>query len=251
MSASAIAAKLDMSGRRVLITGAAGGLGTAFAHTFRGAGATLLLADKDQAGLDRLAGALGGGADTLVYDQADLASLERLARDAGPVDILINNAGLLLVKPIGETRPEEIRELVLVDLVGPMVLTRLIGPAMAARGSGVIINISSQLAFCGAEGRSVYAAAKAGLAQFTRSAAVELGRQGVRVVAVAPGRLLTPMTTYLQGDEEAYKAGIVRVPVGRYGTPEEIAELVLFLASPAAGYIVGETVIADGGYVLG
>jgi NAD(P)-dependent dehydrogenase (short-subunit alcohol dehydrogenase family) len=241
MSASAIAAKLDMSGRRVLITGAAGGLGTAFAHTFRGAGATLLLADKDQAGLDRLAGALGEGADTLVYDQADLASLERLAHDAGPVDILINNAGLLLVKPIAETRPEEIRELVLVDLVGPM----------AARGSGVIINISSQLAFCGAEGRSVYAAAKAGLAQFTRSAAVELGRQGVRVLAVAPGRLLTPMTTYLQGDEEAYKAGIARVPVGRYGTPEEIAELVLFLASPAAGYIVGETVIADGGYVLG
>jgi NAD(P)-dependent dehydrogenase (short-subunit alcohol dehydrogenase family) len=251
MSASAIAAKLDMSGRRVLITGAAGGLGTAFAHAFRGAGATLLLADKDQAGLDRLAGALDGGADTLVYDQADLASLERLARDAGPVDILINNAGLLLVKPIAETRPEEIRELVLVDLVGPMVLTRLIGPAMAARGSGVIINISSQLAFCGAEGRSVYAAAKAGLAQFTRSAAVELGRQGVRVLAVAPGRLLTAMTTYLQGDEEAYKAGIARVPVGRYGTPEEIAELVLFLASPAAGYIVGETVIADGGYVLG
>ena len=210
-----------------------------------------MLADKDRTGLDLLADALGAGADTLVYDQADLASLERLARDAGPVDILINNAGLLLVKPIAETSPGEMRELVLVDLVGPMVLTRLIGPAMAARGSGVIVNISSQLAFCGAEGRSVYAAAKAGLAQFTRSAAVEFGRQGVRVLAVAPGRLLTSMTTYLQGDEETYKAGIARVPVGRYGTPEEIAELVLFLASPAAGYIVGETIIADGGYVLG
>jgi len=251
MSASAIAAKLDMTGRRVLVTGAAGGVGTAFARTFRDAGATLVLADKDRTGLDRLADALGAGADTLVYDQADLASLERLARDASPVDILINNAGLLLVKPIAETDPEEMRELVLVDLVGPMVLTRLIGPAMAARGSGVIINISSQLAFCGAEGRSVYAAAKAGLAQFTRSAAVEFGRQGVRVLAVAPGRLLTSMTTYLQGDEETYKAGIARVPVGRYGTPEEIAELVLFLASPAAAYVVGETIIADGGYVLG
>src|SRR5260370_12570598 len=177
MSASAIATKLDMSGRRVLITGAAGGLGTAFAHTFRGAGATLLHADKAQAGLDRLAGPLGGGADTVVYDQADLASLERLARDAGPVDILINNSGLLLVKPIAETRPEEIRELVLVDLVGPMVLTRLIGPAMAARGSGVIINISPPLAFCRAQGPSVYAAATATPAPFTRSAAGELGRQ--------------------------------------------------------------------------
>src|SRR4051794_24691645 len=127
MSASAIAAKLGMTGRRVLITGAAGGLGTAFAHTFRDAGASLLLADKDAAGLGRLADALAAGAEKLIYDQADLASLERLARDAGHVDILINNAGLLLVKPIAETDIEEMRELMLVDLVGPMVLTRLIG----------------------------------------------------------------------------------------------------------------------------
>lgn len=251
MSTQAIAAKLDMSGRRVLITGAAGGLGTAFARTFRDAGAKLLLADKDRTGLDRLRAALGGDAMALVYDQADLASLDGLARAAGPVDILINNAGLLLVKPIAETKPEEMRDLILVDLVGPMVLIGLIGPAMAARGGGVVVNISSQLAFCGAEGRSVYAAAKAGLAQFTRSAAMEFGRQGVRVLAVAPGRLLTPMTTYLHSDEAAYQDGIARVPVGRYGTPEEIAELVLFLASPAASYVVGETVIADGGYVLG
>ncbi len=251
MSASAIAAKLDMTGRRVLITGAAGGLGTAFAHAFQDAGALVLLADKDHGGLARLKAKLGEKAEAFVFDQADPASLDGLVRAAGRVDILINNAGLLLVKPIAETTPAEIRDLITVDLIGPMVLTGLIGPAMAARGDGVIINISSQLAFCGAEGRSVYAAAKAGLAQFTRSAAVEFGRQGVRVLAVAPGRLLTSMTTYLHGDEAAYKAGIARVPVGRYGTPEEIADLVLFLASPAAGYIVGETVIADGGYVLG
>ncbi len=251
MPASTIAAKLDMTGRRVLITGAAGGLGTAFARTFADAGATLVLADKNAAGLNQLQATLNGMATTHVYDQADLASLDGLVRAVGRVDILINNAGMLLVKPISETTPEEMRDLMMVDLVGPMILTRLIGPAMASRGDGVIINVSSQLAFCGAEGRSVYAAAKAGLAQFTRSAAVEFGRQGVRVLAVAPGRLVTTMSTFLGKDDAAYKAGIARVPVGRYGTAEEIAGLVLFLASPAASYIVGETVIADGGYVLG
>ena len=251
MPVSALAAKLDMTGRRVLITGAAGGLGTAFARTFIDAGATLLLADKNQTGLDHLRATLGGATTTYVFDQSDVASINHLVRAAGRIDILINNAGMLLVKPIAETTPEEMRDLIMVDLVGPMVLTRLIGPAMVSEGGGVIINVSSQLAFCGAEGRSVYAAAKAGLAQFTRSSAVEFGRQGVRILAVAPGRLLTSMSTFLGKDEAAYKAGIARVPVGRYGTPEEIADLVLFLASPNASYIVGETVIADGGYVLG
>jgi NAD(P)-dependent dehydrogenase (short-subunit alcohol dehydrogenase family) len=115
----------------------------------------------------------------------------------------------------------------------------------------VIVNISSQLAFCGAEGRAAYATAKAGLAQFTKSASVEWAPQGVRVIGIAPGRLLTNMSTFLGRDEAAYKAGIARVPAGRYGTPEEIARLVVLLASPAADYMVGETVIVDGGYVLG
>ena len=251
MRVSAIAAQLDMTGRRVLITGAAGGIGTAFARTFIDAGATLLLADKNETGLDDLRATLGGDTTTYVFDQSDIASMDRLVQAAGRVDILINNAGMLLVKPITDSTPEEMRDLVMVDLVGPMVLTRLIGPAMVAQGGGVIINVSSQLAFCGAEGRSVYAAAKAGLTQFTRSSAVEFGRQGVRILAVAPGRLLTSMSTFLGKDEAAYNAGIARVPVGRYGTPDEIADLVLFLASPNASYIVGETVVADGGYVLG
>ena len=160
MPASRIAANLDMTGRRVLITGAAGGLGTAFAEVFQGAGAFLLLADKDQDGLERLRSSLSKPAEIFVFDQADPDSLDDLARAAGRTDILINNAGRLLVKPIAETTPAEIRDLITVDLIGPMILTGLIGSTMAARGQGVIINIASQLAFCGAEGRSVYAAAK-------------------------------------------------------------------------------------------
>jgi len=238
-------------GQRVLVTGAAGGLGGAIARAFHDAGAKLALADRNAEALARVAGTLGAGIECHLYDQGELASLAALAEAAGDIDVLINNAGILHVEKLLEVTPEMIDRVVRVNLIGPMVLARHIGAGMAARGRGVIVNTASQLAFCGAEERAAYASAKAGLVQFTRTAAVELGRRGVRVVAVAPGRLLTPMTSYLTGDPERYQAGIARVPVGRYGTPEEIAKLVLFLASDDAGYIVGETVIADGGYVLG
>jgi NAD(P)-dependent dehydrogenase (short-subunit alcohol dehydrogenase family) len=238
-------------GQRVLVTGAAGGLGSAIARAFHDVGAKLVLADRDAEALARVASALGAGIECHLYDQGELSSLAELAAAAGDIDVLINNAGILHVEPLLEVTPEMIDRVIRVNLIGPMVLARHIGAGMAARGCGVILNTASQLAFCGAEERAAYASAKAGLVQFTRTAAVELGRRGVRVVAIAPGRLLTPMTSYLTGDPERYQAGIARVPVGRYGTPEEIAKLVLFLASEDAGYIVGETVIADGGYVLG
>jgi NAD(P)-dependent dehydrogenase (short-subunit alcohol dehydrogenase family) len=238
-------------GQRVLVTGAAGGLGGALARAFHTAGATMMLADREGEALTRFATGLGAGIACHRYDQADLGSLAALAEAAGAIDILVNNAGILHVEKLLDVEPEMIDRVIRTNLTGPMVLTRLVGKGMVARGRGVVINIASQLAFCGAEERAAYASAKAGLVQFTRTAGVELGRSGVRVVAIAPGRLLTPMTTYLTSDPERYQAGIARVPVGRYGTPEEIAKLALFLASPDADYIVGQTVIADGGYVLG
>jgi NAD(P)-dependent dehydrogenase (short-subunit alcohol dehydrogenase family) len=241
----------DFTGQRVLVTGAAGGLGQAVVRAFAAAGARLVLADLALDGIEALARELPGGAECHRYDQAELDSIAALAERVGAVDVLCNNAGALLVKPLLDSTAEEIARVIAVDLLGPMALARAIAPAMAKQGSGVIVNTASQLAFCGAEGRAAYATAKAGLVQFTRSAAVEWMKLGIRVVAVAPGRLLTPMTTFLRGDAASLAEGIARVPAARYGTPEEIAALVLFLASPAAGYIVGETIIADGGYVLG
>jgi NAD(P)-dependent dehydrogenase (short-subunit alcohol dehydrogenase family) len=248
---STLAHDLDFTGRRVLITGAAGGLGQSLASAFAQSGADLVLADIDEPGLAQVATSLGGGATTHRYDQSDLASIAALAAAVGRVDVLVNNAAVLLVEPLLETDPAAIRRVIDVNLVGPMVLARQIVPAMIAGGGGVIVNISSQLGFCGAAGRGVYATAKAGLAQFTKTAAVEWAPQGVRVLAIAPGRLLTTMSTFLGRDEAAYEAGIARVAANRYGTPEEIAKLVLVLASPLASYVVGDTLIADGGYVLG
>ena len=246
-----MAESLDFTGQRVLITGAAGGLGHSLAQAFARAGADLILADIDGAGLARVAATFAGPVATHVYDQADLGSIAGLAGAVGPVDVLVNNAAVLLVAPLLDSDPADISRVINTNLVGPMVLARHVAEPMVARGHGVIVNISSQLGFCGAAGRGAYATAKAGLAQFTKTASVEWAPYGVRVLAIAPGRLLTTMSTFLGRDEAAYKAGIARVPAGRYGNPEEIARLVVVLASPLAAYVVGDTLIADGGYVLG
>lgn len=243
--------ELDFADKRVMITGAAGGLGKNLTQAFDLAGADLVLADIDAAALDAVAKSVKGAACTHLYDQGDLASIAGLAAAVGHIDVLINNAAVLLVSPLLDTDPEAIRRVIDVNLVGPMVLARHLATQMVGRGHGVIINISSQLGFCGANGRGVYATAKAGLAQFTKTASVEWAPHGVRVLAIAPGRLLTTMSTFLGKDEAAYKAGIARVASGRYGTPEEIAKLVVVLASPLSDYVVGQTLIADGGYVLG
>jgi NAD(P)-dependent dehydrogenase (short-subunit alcohol dehydrogenase family) len=128
---------------------------------------------------------------------------------------------------------------------------QLVGRGMVERRRGVIVSIGSQTAFTGGENRAVYAAAKAAVSQLTRSAAVEWGPYGVRVVCLAPGRSLTRMTQETARPGYTGDRGLARVPLGRWGTPEEIAKLVVFLASDTAAYVTGETLVADGGYVIG
>ena len=244
-----LARDLDFTGRRVLVTGAANGFGAAMADAFHAAGAALVLADVEAGPLAELAGRLG--AEHHVYDQADPAAIDRLADAAGPVDTLVANAGILVAKPLLETSLEEIRRIVDIDLVGTIRLVQQVGRGMVGRGQGVILSIGSQTAFTGGENRAVYAAAKAAVSQLTRGAAVEWGPHGVRVLCLAPGRSLTRMARETVQAGKSGDRGLARVPLGRWGTPEEIAKLALFLCSDAAAYITGETVIADGGFVLG
>jgi NAD(P)-dependent dehydrogenase (short-subunit alcohol dehydrogenase family) len=233
---------LDFTGQRVLI--AANGFGAAMAAEFAAAGATLVLADIEPI-------ADPPGAATHRFDQADAASIAALAAAAGPIDVLVNNAGMLVAKPLLDTAPAELRHLIDVDFVGVALMMQAFGAGMVARGRGVILNISSQTAFCGGEGRAIYAAAKAAVSQLTRGAAVEWGPAGVRVLALAPGRSITRMTTLTTQPAHGGDRGLARVPLGRWGTAEEIAKLAVMLCSPAAGYVTGETLIADGGFVLG
>lgn len=249
MIAKALDRDLDFAGKRVLITGAAGGLGQAMAHAFASHAATVVLADIDGPGLRAVAGRVGPLAEAHEYDQADACSVERLAEAAHPVDVLVNNAGILLFKPLLESSAAEVRRVFDVDVVGVMVLARAVARRMIERGGGVIVNVGSQLAFTGGELRGAYAAAKAAVSQFTRAAAVEWGPMGVRVVCMAPGRTITPLNEAVRNSDG--DRGLARIPLGRYGEPEEAAKLALFLASPAASYITGETVVADGGFVVG
>jgi len=244
-----LAQDFDFTGRRILLTGAANGFGAAMAALFHAAGARLVLADIEEQALASVASRYG--AEAHVFDQAEPMSVERLAKAVGSVDILINNAGVLVAKPLLETSLEEVRRTIDVDFVGALRLIQLVGHGMVERRRGVILSIGSQTAFSGGENRAVYAAAKAAISQLTKSAAVEWGPHGVRVVCLAPGRSLTRMSRQTVKEGQSGDRGLARVPLGRWGTTEEIAKMAMFLVSDAAAYVTGETVIADGGYVHG
>ena len=243
------ASDLDFTGKRVLVTGAASGIGAAMARTFHAHGALVVLADRDADGLSRVAAELTGS-ESVVFHQAELASIEALAEAAGAVDVLLNNAGVLWSGPFAEMPMAELDRVVTINMLGPMRVAHAIGTAMLARGTGVIVNTASQLAFHGSAERAVYASTKAGIAQFTKSIAAEWAPRGVRVVAIAPGRTLTNINSYLLDDPEKRAAAVEGIPAGRLAEASEMARLALLLASDVLSYVVGETVISDGGYVL-
>jgi NAD(P)-dependent dehydrogenase (short-subunit alcohol dehydrogenase family) len=239
----------DMTDRRVLITGAASGIGSAMARSFSAHGATLVLADRNQTGLDELATSVGGNPPCLVYDQSIPEEVEKLAAAAGPIDILLNNAGILAMSPLQEQSTEDITQLIAINLTGPILLANALAKGMIARGRGVIVNTASQLAFTGAMDRSVYSTTKAGLVQFTRTAAAEWARYGVRVVALAPGPTETPMIKEIIDTLEGRAQRLDKIPMQRFGTAEEMARLALVLASNLSDNVTGHTLVADGGYV--
>lgn len=240
----------DFTGRRALVTGAANGIGEAIARELAHRGAFIIAADRDEAGLQKLALDLGKSGEVHVYDQGDLVSIESLSAKAGDVDILVNNAGVVIREPILDLDWMDLRRVVDINLIGPIAITRLVGEKMVRLGRGSIVNIGSQMAFTGARDRSVYAATKAAISQFTKTTALEWAASGVRANCVAPGRTVTALNRDVLEDPREYEAGLRRIPMGRYGIPNDIAWAVLFLASEAAGYVTGHTIVVDGGWIL-
>lgn len=240
---------LSFEGLTACVTGAASGIGYATAVRLAQQGARVHAADKDSAGLDRLCAAVSGMVPH-VYDQADLASVKSLAAALGSIDILVANAGILVYRPILETEITDVARIVDVNLTGTIVLVQEVGRGMVARGRGSVVLTSSQLAFNGSEFRGAYAATKAGITQFTKTAALEWGRHGVRVNAVAPGRTLTAINRHLLTEPQQRDEALKRIPLGRFGEPEDIARAIAFLASDAASYVTGHTLVVDGGWIL-
>ena len=247
----------DLSGRNALVTGGSKGLGLAMARALARAGASVVIAarhaDELEAALPTILEGTEARGAWLVADLAHRDQVEGLARRAtdaiGPIDILVNNAGLNRVAPIDEVEDADWDEVLAVNLTAPMVLSRALAGPMKQRRWGRIIQISSVFGEVSRAGRNAYSASKAGLIGMTRSMALELAPHGVTVNAILPGPFETPLTAAMHPDPAARRWFTDRVPMGRWGRPEELIGPLLLLASEAGGYITGTTLIVDGGWM--
>lgn len=245
---------IPLSGHHAIVTGAASGIGRAIATHLARAGARVVVADLDGARGVGVAAALrnaGGHAAAVATDVADAASVEALfaaAEAAGPVTLLVNNAGHVHQSAFETLEVAEFDRMIAVHLRGTFLCCRRAVPPMLAAGQGVIVNIASQLGQLGGIELAHYAAAKAGIIGLTKSMARELSGRGVRVNAVAPGPIDTELVQRLS---PAWReAKLAELPLRRFGTPEDVAETVAFLASPAAAIYVGQTLGPNSGDVM-
>lgn len=252
---------LDLSGRRALVTGAGQGVGRGIALTLGRAGAEVVVNDVVAERADAVAAeiaAAGGAAHGSAFDVTDHTAVRDAVGAVGGVDILVNNAGnaggagMVALAPFVDTQPADWAPYLAVNLHGVLHCAHAALPAMIERGWGRIVTVVSDAGRVGDGGMAAYAAAKAGAAGFTRALAAEVGRHGVTVNAVSLGTMRTPLTEALWASDDhaavaTRKALLRRYAIRRPGEPEDVAGLVLVLASPAASWITGQTYPVNGG----
>lgn len=233
---------MELEGQRALITGGTAGIGLACAELFAREGATVTVCGRDD---DRGRRAAQGIATFIQADLGDLRSLHDAVQQAGDQDILVNNAAFFPGAMTVDQDIEVLRKTLSVNVLGTYALTQAVVVGMLARGRGSIVNVTSLVASRGIPGASAYSASKAAVESLTRTWATEFAAHGVRVNSVAPGPTRTEGVAAVWGDtNEELGRGL---PMGRTGTPEEIAEAVLYLASPRSSFITGARLPVDGG----
>ncbi|MGY8524512.1 SDR family NAD(P)-dependent oxidoreductase [Paracidovorax citrulli] len=238
----------DMSGRVAIVTGAASGIGLATVELLHDQGVRVVAVSKG----DDVHALARDGIVPLVGDVAQESSAARAVETAlehfGKLDILVNNAGIIINKPVAEMSLDEWNSVIGVNATGAFLFSRAAMRPMMAAGSGAIVNVGSYACFQAFPGIAAYAASKGALAQLTRALALEAIPHGIRVNAVASGDAVTNITNDIQADGRAFLAEHgKKAPIGRAAQPEEIAEVIAFLASDRASYVVGAVMMADGG----
>jgi NAD(P)-dependent dehydrogenase (short-subunit alcohol dehydrogenase family) len=244
-----------LSGKTALVTGATKGIGLETCKVLADAGADIAAVGRDAEGLKEVKAAvekLGRKCVTISADMSSLDGPEQAAGDAvkafGHIDILVNNAGIALIDTLLDVKVEDWDKTMAVNLRAPMLLAKALVPGMIKKKAGKIINLSSQAGVVALEAHGAYAASKGGLNMLTKVMTVEWAKHNIQINSVCPTVILTPMGEQVWGRPEKGDPMKAKIPAARFGKPIEVADLILFLASPASDLITGQDILIDGGY---
>jgi gluconate 5-dehydrogenase len=256
MSANSSSDPFSLSGQVALITGGGTGLGEAIAAGLHRAGARVVIVGRREAELVRSAERIGPGATYLVHDLTQVAAAEgliaRISAEVGPIDCLVNNAGIHLKKPALDTSVDEFQQVLTTHVLGAHALTRAVAPGMIERRGGTILFIASMASLFGIPQVVAYSAAKSAYLGMVRTLATEWSPHRVRVNAIAPGWIETPMSSKaLAGDPARRQKILGRTPMARLGQPEDVAWAAVYLAAPAGRFVTGVVLPIDGGASIG
>jgi 3-oxoacyl-[acyl-carrier protein] reductase len=243
---------IDLAGKVAFVTGSTRGIGLAIARSLHAAGAKVALTGRDASKAEEVAASLGAGTVGVgceISDAAQVAgAIAAVEQALGPIDILVNNAGLTRDNILLRLSEADWDAVLDANLKGAFLTMRAVTKGMMKRRSGRIINITSIVGIIGNKGQANYAASKAGLIGLTKSAAKEYASRGILINCIAPGFIDTDMTAALP--EDARKVLLEQIALGRLGSPDDIANTVLYLASDLAGYVTGQVLVVDGGMVI-
>jgi len=238
-----------LDGRLALVTGAGSGIGEGIARGFAAEGARVIVADVNEAGARRVAGEIGASATAERLDVTDRAAVDALAARVGPISILVNNAGIIRRGKLEEANARADWDATLaVNLDGPFIVTTAFRAQLVAT-KGAVINIGSVQSFVALPNSAAYSTSKGGVRMLTKALAIELSPLGVRVNAIGPGMIATPLNAKARENPDYMKSFAGRISLGRLGEPADIAGAAIFLASDLARYVTGVTLPVDGGFL--
>lgn len=243
---------MDTEGKLALVTGGATGIGAAIARRFVQEGMQVAICDVDDKNGQAMTAELGAQAHFYkldITDEPEVSSVvDAIFGEFGRIDVLVNNAGITNDKLLIRMNTEDWERVIRVNLTGAFLMTRAVGKHMLKQRYGRIINMASVIGMIGNFGQANYAASKAGIIALTKSCAKEFARRNILVNAIAPGFIKTRMTDVIP--EEIKENYLKLIPMGRFGEPEDVANLVVFLSSEQASYLTGQTICVDGGMVM-